>query len=218
MGMTGSRPPSRGPQDLPPGEAAAPEAPGPALPPPPPPSAADRAGRLNAANMLRSLLPLVLICLAIVGWQAFKQSPDEKIRTVDPSSTVQAAAHQASYPLQVPTGLASGYRTTSARTDAGTARQGDPVTLQLGYLTPRGKYAGFVESDDPRDPALTDVLTGATAKGTVSLDGADWTRETTTRGETALVRRSGDVTVVVTGSAGEGELETVATAVRPYSG
>ena len=185
---------------------------------PPQVTAAQRASRLNAANMVRSLLPLVLICLLIVGWQAFRQSGDEKISTVDPSSTIQEAAARASYPLAVPTGLSSGYRTTSARTDAGSAGEGDPVTLQLGYLTPKGEYAGFVETDDPRADALTAVLRGAREKGTVELGGAAWTRETTERGETALVRRSGDVTVVVTGSAVDSELRTVATAVRPYSG
>jgi hypothetical protein len=168
--------------------------------------------------MLRSLLPLVVICLLIVGWQAFRQSGDEQIRTVDASSTVQATANRASYPLVVPTGLASGYRTTSAHTDAGSAGEGDPVTLQIGYLTPKGEYAGFVESDDPRADALTAVLAGAREKGSVALAGGTWTRETTGRGETALVRRSGDVTLVVTGSASDGELETVAGAVRPYAG
>ena len=161
---------------------------------------------------------LVVICLLIVGWQAFRQSGDEKIRTVDPADTIKAAAAQAAYPLEVPTGLSSGYRVTSAHTDAASARQGAPVTLQIGYLTPKGEYAGFVESDDPRSDALTSVLGGAQEKGTVDLGGASWTRETTSRGETALVRRSGDLTLVVSGSAGDGELGMVAAAVRPYSG
>jgi hypothetical protein len=214
--MTGVGPTSQRPKRTPAGEPpipAAAETPG-----PPPSSAADRASRLNAANMLRSLLPLVVICLLIVGWQAFRQSGDEQIRTVDPSSTVRATANRASYPLVVPTGLAAGYRTTSVHTNSGSAGQGDPVTLQIGYLTPKGEYAGFVESDDPRADALTAVLDGAREKGSVQLAGGTWTRETTGRGETALVQRSGDVTVVVTGSASDRELETVAGAVRPYSG
>jgi hypothetical protein len=179
--------------------------------------AADRAARFNAANMVRSLLPLVVIILLIVGWYAFRDNGVDPVRTVEPSSTVQLAASRASYPLVAPAGLASGYRPTSARTDAGAAKQGDPVTLQIGYVTPSGKFAGFAESDDPRADALTSVLNGARQRGTVDVGGAAWTRSTTQRGETALSTSSGARTVVVSGSATEKELETVAGAVRPYS-
>jgi hypothetical protein len=179
-----------------------------------------RAGRFTAVNMLRSLLPLVVIILLVVGWTAFRQSSDvDPVRTVDPSSTVALAAARASYPLVAPTGLPKGYRPTSARTDAGKAeKQGDPVTLQIGYVTPSGRFAGFAESDDPGADALTSALDGARQRGTVDIGGATWTRSTTQRGETALSLRSGSSTVLVTGSATEAELEAVAGAIRPYSG
>ena len=59
--------------------------------------AIERANRLNAANMLRSMLPLVLICLVIVWWTTLRQSGDVGVRTVDPSTTVQLAAARAGY-------------------------------------------------------------------------------------------------------------------------
>jgi hypothetical protein len=180
-------------------------------------SAADRAARFNAANMLRSLLPLVVIILLIVGWYAFRDGGGDPVRTVDPSSTVQLAASRASYQVVAPAGLAEGYRPTSARTDAGAAKQGDPVTLQIGYLTPSGKFAGFAESDDPRADALTSVLDGARQRGSVEVGGTSWARSTTQRGETALSLRTGSSTVVVSGSATDAELSAVAAAVRPYS-
>jgi hypothetical protein len=177
-----------------------------------------RAHRMSAANMLRSLLPLVVICLLIAGWNALQQDADEGVRTVDPSSAVQLAAARAGYPVPAPTGLAGDYRPTSARTDAGNAREGDPVTLEIGYLTPSGEFAGFVVSDDPRAAPLAAVLDGATDRGTVRIGGVTWTRATTTRDEAALVRKDDGVTVVITGSASEEELETVAASVEPYSG
>jgi hypothetical protein len=173
---------------------------------------------MNAANMLRSLLPLVVICLIIVGWTALRQAPDERIQTVDPSSTVQLAAARASYPVQAPTGLPSGFRVTSARTDAGNAGKGAPVTLEIGYLTPKNEYAGFAESDDPQATAVRTVLDGAQPKGTVDVAGTAWTRVRTTRGETALSRTVGKVTLVVSGSASDAELTEVAALVRPHSG
>jgi len=173
---------------------------------------------MNAANMLRSLGPLVLLCLAIVAFTKWRQGPEERVQTVDPASTVQLAAARAGYPVQAPAGLAAGSRTTSARTDAGSARPGGPVTLEIGYLTPLQQYAGFVESDDPGAQPVRAVLSGATPHGSVDIAGNAWTRSATTRGETVLSRTVGSVTLLVTGSATEKELETVAGAVRPYSG
>jgi hypothetical protein len=203
--MTGTGPTSPRPQDQ-------------ALPDAAPSPAIERANRMNAANMLRSLLPLVMICLLIVAWTSFRQRSDEGVREVDPTSTVELAAARAGYAVPVPTGLDGDYRVTSARTDAGNAGEDDPVTLEIGYLTPSEEFAGFVVSDDRRAPAVTAVLGGAERQGTVDLGGAAWTRSTTARGETALVREAGGVTVIVSGSATGAELETVAAAVRPYGG
>ncbi|WP_347059499.1 DUF4245 domain-containing protein [Blastococcus sp. HT6-30] len=209
--MTGIGPTSQRPQV--PDDAAAPgtEA-------PPPPSAVQRANRLSAANMLRSLLPLVLICLLIVGWVSINNDPGDPVREIDPSSTIQLAQSRAEYPVLVPGGLGEGYRPTSARTDAGNASPGDAVTLQIGYLTPSGGYAGYVVTDAADAEAVGAVLDGATEAGAVEVDGEQWTRSTTERGETALSRVADGVTVVVTGSAADDELTAVAAAVRPWSG
>jgi Protein of unknown function (DUF4245) len=186
---------------------------------PPAVTAAQRASRLSAANMLRSLLPLVVIVLLLAGWFSLRQSQDvAPVRAIDPSSTVQLAAARAGYPLVVPTGLPDGYRPTSARTDAGSSAPGAPVTLEIGYLTPGEQFAGFVVSGNPHAEQVTAVLGGAHERGSVELGGQTWTRATTSRGETALSRQDGGATVVVSGSASEQELETVAAAVRPYSG
>jgi hypothetical protein len=180
--------------------------------------AVQRAARMNAANMVRSLLPLVLICLAIVWWTNFRQSGDvQPVRTVDPTSTIDLAAARASYPLVVPRGLDERYRPTSARTDAGAVSAGDPVTLEIGYVTPSEEFAGFVVSDDRRADPVAAVLDGADEQGAVDVDGRSWTRSTTQKGETVLSREDGGVIVAVSGSASEKELETVAGAAAPYA-
>src|SRR3712207_4175344 len=78
-----------------------------------PSPAIERANRLSAANMLRSLGPLVLICLALVGWMSFKQSDVDPVREVDPSSTVQLAAARAGYPDRKSTRLNSSHANIS---------------------------------------------------------------------------------------------------------
>jgi len=183
-----------------------------------PSPAVERANRMSAANMVRSLLPLVVICLLLVAWQAFRASNEETVRTVDPTSTVRLAAERAGYEVQVPAGLPAEYRPTSARTDAGFAADGAPVTLEIGYLTPSEEFAGFTVSDDARAEPVRTVLDGATDEGTVDVAGTPWTRLTTERGEAALTREAGEVVLVVTGSAPEDELRTVAAAVAPAEG
>jgi Protein of unknown function (DUF4245) len=186
-------------------------------PPPPASPAAVRAARFTAVNMLRSLLPLVVICLVIVGWTTWRQSGDERVQTVDPSSTIQLAAARASYPVLAPAGLPDDYVATSGRTDAGNATEGDPVTLEIGYLTPTEEFAGFVLSDDPGAGPVVAIVGEAEEQGEVEIAGQTWQRLTTGRGETAFVREDDGVTVAVTGSATDEELETVAAAVEPYS-
>jgi hypothetical protein len=174
---------------------------------------------MNAANMVRSLVPLVLICLVIVWWTNFRQGPDvDPVREIDPSSTVDLAAARASYPILVPQGLDEGYRPTSARTDAGAAGEGDPVTLEIGYVTPSEEFAGFLLSDDRRADPLAKVLDRAEEQGSVDVAGRSWTRSTAENGETVLSLEDGGAIVAVSGSASEVELAAVAAAVKPYSG
>jgi Protein of unknown function (DUF4245) len=177
-----------------------------------------RAAKLNAANMVRSLLPLVLICMVLVGWAALRQNPDDPVLEVDPSTSVRTSAERAGYELLVPTGLPDAYRPTSARTSAGDATEGEPVTLEIGYLTPEEEFAGFVISDDPDAEPLGRVLDDATEQGTASIGDRTWTRQSTADGETALVLDTGDATVLVFGSAPDEELTEVAASVSPYRG
>jgi hypothetical protein len=91
------------------------------------------------------------------------------------------------------------------------------VTLQIGYLTPAEEFAQYVVSDDQDASALTDVLDDATDDGTQQVGGDTWQRLTTDRGETALTRTEGTATLVVTGSASDDELETLADSLAPYA-
>ena len=183
----------------------------------PAPPAVERLQRFTAANMIRSLLPLVLGCLLVVGVTAIRQNPEDPVREVDTASAERAVSQLAGYPLLVPRGLSGDWRPTSVRTDAGQASAGDPVSLQIGWLTPAEEFAQYVVSDDPDTTALTDVLDDATEDGTEQVGGDTWQRLTTQRGETALTRTEGTATLVVTGSASEDELETLAGSLEPYA-
>ena len=176
-----------------------------------------RMQKFTAANMVRSLLPLVLICLAFVGWQVVQEGSSDPVHEVDTTSSERATAQLARYPLLVPRGLPEGWRPTSVRTNAGTASAGDPLTLQIGWYTPAEEYAAYVVSDDPDTPALTDVLGSATDAGTQEIDGETWQKHTTEQGETALTRDDAGATMLVTGSAEDDELTTLAASLGPYA-
>jgi len=178
--------------------------------------AVDRMQRFTAANMIRSLLPLLVICLVLVGWSALKYNGGDPVREVDTTSAERAVAELAGYPVLVPRGLPEGWRPTSVRTDAGAASAGDPVTLQIGWYTPAEEYAGYVISDDADAEALTAVLDDATDDGTEQVAGQTWERRTAPNGETALTRTEGDATLLVTGSASDEELTTLAASLQPY--
>ena len=180
-------------------------------------SSVQRMQRFTAANMLRSLGPLILICLVLVAFPAMRASQSDPVRDVDTTSSERATAELARYPLLVPRGLPEGWRSTSVRTNAGSAQAGDPLTLQIGWYTPGEEYAAYVVSDDPQEPALDDVLAGATEAGSQEIDGQTWQRRTTTRGETALTRDDEGATMLVTGSAGDDELATLAASLEPYA-
>ena len=175
-----------------------------------------RALKFTARNMVWSLLPLTVLILVMVWWTQLRQ-PDVPVHAVEIDTSVYLASQRAHYPLLVPQGLSREWQPTSVRTDAGAATApGAPVTLQIGWYTPDGGYAGYVISDDAGVDALTNVLNHATADGTVQVDGQVWQRSTTERGETALTRAEGTATLLVTGSASEAELETLAGATGPY--
>lgn len=181
-------------------------------------SSQERAAKFTAANMVRSLLPLTVIVLALVGLVALRQNGADPVRTVETTSAVQLTAARASYEVLAPQGLPDGWAPTSARTDAGQAVDaGDPVTLSIGYFTPDEEYAGFVIGDDPRAQDLAAVLDGAREGDTVDIGGRQWTRLTTARGETGYRLTDGSATVVVTGSAPDDELRTLAASVQPYA-
>ncbi len=96
-------------------------------------SSQERAAKFTAANMVRSLLPLTVIVLALVGLTALRQNDVDPVRTVETATGTQLAAARASYPLLVPQDLPDGWRATSITTDAGNATEtGDPVTLSIG--------------------------------------------------------------------------------------
>lgn len=174
--------------------------------------ARSRLAKASPANMLRSLLPLVVIVLGL----AYFCTPTDvsPVTEVDPTGSIRYAASLTGSTLLVPE-LDDGWRPTSVDVTAPDVAPG-PVTLTIGYVTPSDEFARYVVSTDPSSQLIDDLLAGADAVTPVSVGGQTWEAFTTSRGERLLLRTGDGLRLLVTGSAPEDELATLAGSLVPY--
>ena len=169
---------------------------------------AARRGNQLVGNILRSLLPLVALVLLAV-W-LFWPRAGSPVHVIDPSDDIRGAGRVATYHVVSPQGLPPGWLPTSSYLDRPIA---GVVTLEVGYYSPQGRYARYVQSNVGTADLLAAQISGATPDGTVLVGGQTWQRYRTGRGEIALAL-PGRATLLVTGSAGLDELTVLAGSLR----
>jgi hypothetical protein len=159
------------------------------------------------ANLWRALIPLLVIVGLLVLWERIGQPHSDGVHVIDTTGAVAAARQQADFPIVVPTGLDPSWRPTSSEfVPAGTAAA---ASFRIGYVTPAGQYAEFLESDDAPD-AVAAQYGPLAADGSTSIGSVSWPKFRTSDGKTLLRHTTGKVTVLVTGNAGLAELSTLA--------
>lgn len=169
--------------------------------------------RQTLADMARSL-GLVLAVVGVVFLLAQPQrGASRRVRTVDFGADVRAVVGSAPYPVVAPTGLPTGWRATSSRASI-PELPGGPVGLHVGFVTPAGRYAALEESNAPPEGFLVSLLSQGPTEGTVDIAGQPWERRRDRDGQPALRRTVGGATVVLVGTAGLGELGTLAGSLR----
>ncbi len=159
--------------------------------------------------MIWSLIPLVAL---IVIFVVIFQPGGQPVQIVNPKPDFDYATHQMGAPVPAPEGLSAKWRPTSS--DLGTPDAQHLLNVEVGYLTPKNEYAKLVESNRPVTDLVRDVVAGSTQQGNVAVDGRTWTRYRTSRGEIAIAVQQGRISSLVTGSAGLGELTTLAGSLR----
>lgn len=168
-------------------------------------------GRETAADMVRSLGLIMLVVVPVWFFAQPPASDEATIRLVDP--VPQITAWRGAVPgAPAPEGLPDRWRTTVARYDSA------PDRLRLGHVTPAEQYAEFAASTGPADEWVAQLTGEAPVVGTVDVDGTSWTQHREADGSLSLVRRDGNVTVVVgtlRSTASLEELRVLAAAVRP---
>jgi len=167
-------------------------------------------------NMLRSLLVVgffLLVLVAIVPRMSEVERP-----AVDAAGKASSVATQTSWPIEMPTGLGSGWVPTTASYAPGT----DKVpTFTTVWKTPGGGDLSFKQAAAPTAGWLSTSVTDNPAAGTVTVGGR--TVERYAGGRTSQVSyvmrpaASGGFTLVATTNASEDELKAFVAALKPVT-
>src|SRR5262249_5232487 len=117
-------------------------------------------------DMLLSMAALLLPIFVLLGLYRVVFSGDAPI-AVDPSQTLAAARHSATYQVLAPEGLPAGWTVSSASYSGG--------TLRMGYVTPGGQGLQLVESGRGLDAlGPTELGDGAKPGNLGTINGRSW--------------------------------------------
>lgn len=155
------------------------------------------------------VLAIVAVFLAVT-WRPTSQDP---VRVVDPAPVVALAAGQADFTVEAPTGLAAGWRATSARWEP-TEKSGAVPVLHIGYVTPSEQYAQVTQAKIDYAPYLAEQTVNGVASGPQQIGAGTWVRMDSGT-DRSLVLTADGVTTVVRGSADWAELTELAASLRP---
>lgn len=157
-------------------------------------------GNPSPGDIARSIGVIGVILVALFGvGKLVTVEPDQPTRTVDYRSAVESARPVADFPLLAPPSLPSGWRATSARYE--------PDSWHLGVLTSGDEYVGLEQVRISERRAVERFADGSRADGAVPIEGTTWSRRNGPDGDSTYVRRDGDITVLVTGSASREQVE-----------
>jgi Protein of unknown function (DUF4245) len=177
-----------------------------------PPSTRSRArGSRTIGDMIRSLIVVggcVLVLVLIVPRPSAVNQPP-----VDVTGIAQGASGDAHFTLEVPQGLPSEWRPTSA---ALLTSLDSIQTWHVGYETSSAKYAALEQAKDVTTNWVNGNSGGGRAVGQQLVDGVTWTQLIhQNRLQRTLLLTQGDLTTVVTGTASWTELGQLAASITP---
>jgi len=158
--------------------------------------------RTSAVGMVGALLILLAVIAAfLVMRELVRTTPETPVRAVDYQETVRYAGDRASFDVLAPPSLPTGWRATSASyTPAPEER------WHLGVLTEDGEYVGIEQELRSVESMVEEYVDQEAVAGErIELTGATgpagWTTYRDDSGDHALVRREGDLTTLVVGTA-----------------
>jgi hypothetical protein len=168
------------------------------------------------ADMARSLGLMAIIVAALLFLGArylIMPGSADRMPPADYSSELQAFPREVHGSVLVPTGLPPSWRANAARLSH---PSNDVTQLHIGWATPGSRFAGLDEANGAATALLSAVLgtRGLAVRGTTIINGVVWQQRVSSRGEPAISRHAGNVTVVVTGDATDTQLRLLAASLR----
>jgi hypothetical protein len=154
-----------------------------------------------------SLLALLVLLIAVIPLRH-----DGAVAPVNYGRQLAGARADAPYHVLAPDSLPAGWLVTRATYDPDVS---GAATWHLGLITPSGRYAGVAQSNGPWRLFEMRQSNRGLPHGEISVDGKLWRRQyRKERDVRTLVRMSGGVTTVVSGTASYEELEVLLRSLR----
>jgi hypothetical protein len=151
-------------------------------------------------DIVRSVVVLGLIVLALYGFgKLFTQEPETPTPAVDYATIVDQVRPVADFEVLAPPSLPKGWKANRASFDI--------EGWHLGVLTDDKDYIGLDQAKVSVDRAVERFADGSEADGTADIDGETWSVRKGPEGRTTYVRRDGDATTVVIGTASRSVIE-----------
>ncbi|SNR32208.1 Protein of unknown function [Haloechinothrix alba] len=189
--------------------------------------AVDESTRKRLGHGARDMAWSLAVLLAIVGvltWilgscQLSPGGPSVDpgaVPDVDADRELARMARRVDFPLRTPE-LDEAWRATSANMSTASGQDGDRI-VRVGWVTPEGEYARLAQSPAVASFVVADEADGVSQEvepaGSVDIGSRAWAVYPAHEQEQAWVTSIDGVRVMVTGSAGEQELRTLAEAVQ----
>ncbi len=158
----------------------------------------------TARDMVLSLVVLLIPIVVIIVLVGAPGGNDPVV--TDPGPVIAEAQSARAFPVAVPTGLSSDWKSVSSAYDAN--------TLRIGYVTPAGAGVQLIESSVPKDQLLIQELGDDTKPdGVVPAGSGSWNAYQVRNGQRALVLPQSGRTIIVIGDADPSELAQLAASV-----
>jgi hypothetical protein len=178
-----------------------------------PPAGPTRRGyERSVGGLIGSLVACCAVIAFVWGLTWFQRTG-----TPDPTPTVSyraaltAAQADAPFHILAPKPAPVGLRATSVSWKGA----GRTVSWQVGFLTPQNEFVGLYQGNGPAAEFVHASTPATQPEGTVTIDGMSWrVLSEPSQGETAFVRTTPGVTVVVTGTASESDLRAFASSLH----
>lgn len=177
-------------------------------------------------TLAMGILAVVVIAFAwLYGGMSVSPGRPDTTQATAPTADVEAGFARTDRPIAgtdlrdglgftalVPTGVPAEWHPSAWSTTLPGNAENRPPTARGGWLTPDGRFISLAQSTgDVPAVLVSEFGAGAGVTGdTVDAGGAQWQVTTGIRDEAAWVRRDGDLTLLITGTAPEADFRALA--------